>query len=69
MSARPGRIIDERVVDLPRPRKLEVTYEPYSVALVHALRDRISAGRMAELEQDLDPRHRLRHETRDRATA
>ena len=45
MSARPGRIIAERVVDLPRPRKLDVTYEPYSVALVHALRERISAGR------------------------
>jgi NitT/TauT family transport system ATP-binding protein len=45
MSARPGRIIDERVVDLPRPRRLDVTYEPYSVALVHALRERISAGR------------------------
>jgi NitT/TauT family transport system ATP-binding protein len=48
MSARPGRIIDERTVDLPRPRKLDVTYEPYSVALVHALRERISAGRASK---------------------
>jgi NitT/TauT family transport system ATP-binding protein len=45
MSARPGRIIDERVVDLPRPRALDMTYEPYCVALVHALRERIGAGR------------------------
>jgi len=45
MSARPGRIIAERTVDLPRPRKLDTTYEPYSVALVHELREHISAAR------------------------
>jgi NitT/TauT family transport system ATP-binding protein len=48
MSARPGRIIDERVVDLPRPRTLDMTYEPYCVGLVHALRERISAGRTSK---------------------
>jgi NitT/TauT family transport system ATP-binding protein len=48
MSPRPGRIIDERVVELPRPRTLDITYEPYSVALVHALRERIGAGRSAK---------------------
>ena len=47
MSARPGRIIAERVVELPRPRKLDMTYEPYSVELVHGLRERISAARSA----------------------
>jgi NitT/TauT family transport system ATP-binding protein len=47
MSARPGRIIAERTVELPRPRKLDVTYEPYSVALVHELREHISAARSA----------------------
>ena len=45
MSARPGRIIHERVVDLPRPRTLDLTYEPYSVALVHELREHISQAR------------------------
>jgi NitT/TauT family transport system ATP-binding protein len=46
MSARPGRIIHERVVELPRPRTLDLTYEPYSVALVHELREHISAARV-----------------------
>jgi NitT/TauT family transport system ATP-binding protein len=45
MSARPGRIIAERTVDLPRPRALTMTYEPYSVGLVQDLRDHISAAR------------------------
>ena len=45
MSARPGRIIADRTVDLPRPRKLTMTYEPYAVGLVQELRDHISAAR------------------------
>jgi NitT/TauT family transport system ATP-binding protein len=45
MSARPGRIIAERVVNLPRPRDLDSTYGPDSVALVHELREHISAAR------------------------
>jgi NitT/TauT family transport system ATP-binding protein len=45
MSARPGRIIAQREVTLPRPRNLDGTYEPYSVALVHELREHISAAR------------------------
>ncbi|MFL5098485.1 MAG: ABC transporter ATP-binding protein [Xanthobacteraceae bacterium] len=45
MSGRPGRIIAERQVALPRPRILDVTYEPYSVTLVHDLRAQISAAR------------------------
>ena len=45
MSARPGRIIAEREVTLPRPRNLDGTYEPYSVALVDELREHISAAR------------------------
>jgi NitT/TauT family transport system ATP-binding protein len=45
MSARPGRIIAERAIDLPRPRQLDITYAPISVALVHELREHISAAR------------------------
>ena len=47
MSARPGRIIAERTVELPRPRTLDMTYQPYSVALVHELREHISSARAA----------------------
>jgi NitT/TauT family transport system ATP-binding protein len=46
MSARPGRIIAERAVDFPRPRKLAMSYEPFSVAVVQELRDHISAARV-----------------------
>src|SRR5882757_5135723 len=45
MSARPGRIIAERIVELPRPRILAMSYDPYSVALVQELREHISAAR------------------------
>jgi NitT/TauT family transport system ATP-binding protein len=45
MSARPGRITAERTVELPRPRALSMTYEPYAVGLVQDLRDHISAAR------------------------
>ena len=45
MSARPGRIIAERAVELPRPRQLDTTYEPYSVALVQELREHIGTAR------------------------
>jgi NitT/TauT family transport system ATP-binding protein len=47
MSARPGRIVAERVVELPRPRALPMTYEPYAVGLVQELREHISAARKA----------------------
>ena len=46
MSARPGHIVAERIVDTPRPRKLVTTYEPASIALVHELREHISAVRL-----------------------
>jgi len=45
MSNRPGRIVAERTVELPRPRQLSMTYESYSVGLVQELRDHISAAR------------------------
>jgi NitT/TauT family transport system ATP-binding protein len=45
MSARPGRIIEERVVDLPRPRDLEVTFTPHFQNIVHELRGQIVKAR------------------------
>jgi NitT/TauT family transport system ATP-binding protein len=45
MSARPGRIVAEHAVDLERPRRLDTIYEPSSVALIHELREHISAAR------------------------
>jgi NitT/TauT family transport system ATP-binding protein len=45
MSARPGHIILDRRVSGARPRSLNATYEPESVALVHELREHISAAR------------------------
>jgi NitT/TauT family transport system ATP-binding protein len=45
MSARPGRIILDRKVETARPRKLDTTYEPATVDLVHELREHISAAR------------------------
>jgi NitT/TauT family transport system ATP-binding protein len=45
MSARPGRIVATRAIDLPRPRTLEGSFEPRFVDLVHGLRDRIAAAR------------------------
>jgi NitT/TauT family transport system ATP-binding protein len=45
MSARPGRIVAERAVDLPRPRDLEILYTPAFSAIVHDLRDHIAHAR------------------------
>ena len=47
MSARPGRIIAERVIDLPRPRDLEVTYTREFTDIVHELRGHIAHARTA----------------------
>jgi NitT/TauT family transport system ATP-binding protein len=47
MSARPGRIVAEREIDLPRPRDLEVTYTPAFSGIVHELRGHIAQARAA----------------------
>ncbi len=47
MSARPGRIIADYEVPLPRPRTLQSTFEPEAIALIQTLRDHISAVRKA----------------------
>jgi NitT/TauT family transport system ATP-binding protein len=45
MSARPGKIISITESNFPRPRKLEDTFKPEFVDIVHKLRDEISAVR------------------------
>jgi len=41
MSSRPGRIVERREIDLPRPRALEITYDKPFIDLVHELRAQI----------------------------
>jgi NitT/TauT family transport system ATP-binding protein len=45
MSARPGRVIATHRVDIPRPRRLETTYEKKFVELIHTIRDEIAQVR------------------------
>ena len=45
MSARPGRVIAERVVDFPRPRDLEITFSSDFQDVVHELRGHIVEAR------------------------
>ena len=47
MSARPGRIIAEHKVDLPRPRRPETAYLPAFIDLVHGVREEIRNQRSA----------------------
>ena len=47
MSARPGRIVMTKTVDLPRPRDLELCYAPRFVDIVHELRAKIGEVRNA----------------------
>jgi NitT/TauT family transport system ATP-binding protein len=45
MSSRPGRVLVERRVVLPRPRDLEVTFRPEFQSIVHELREHIVRAR------------------------
>jgi NitT/TauT family transport system ATP-binding protein len=45
MSARPGRILVERRIDIPRPRDLEVAFTPAFQDIVHELRGHIVRAR------------------------
>jgi NitT/TauT family transport system ATP-binding protein len=47
MSARPGHIVLSREVDLPRPRELDVCFEPRFTEIVHELRAKIAEVRKA----------------------
>lgn len=50
MSRSPGRFVVRRDVDLPRPRDLEVTYDPKFIGIVHELRGHIGAMRQHSAE-------------------
>ena len=45
MSARPGRIVMTKDVDLPRPRDLDICYEARFTDIVHELRAKIAEVR------------------------
>jgi len=47
MSARPGRIMMTKAIDLPRPRDLDICYEPRFTDIVHELRGKIAEVRKA----------------------
>jgi NitT/TauT family transport system ATP-binding protein len=48
MSARPGRVTEDRAVNFARPRTIETTYEDGFTALTHTLRSSIVAARQSE---------------------
>ncbi|MDQ0473415.1 ABC transporter ATP-binding protein [Labrys wisconsinensis] len=48
MSARPGRVTEDRAVPFARPRTLDTTYEDRFTALTHDLRQLIAAARQGE---------------------
>jgi NitT/TauT family transport system ATP-binding protein len=45
MSKKPARVIFERIIDLPRPRTVEGSFEPRFIDLVHELRGKIIEAR------------------------
>ena len=47
MCARPGRIVLTRRSDLPRPRDLDICFDPRFIKIVHELRTKIAEVRTA----------------------
>jgi NitT/TauT family transport system ATP-binding protein len=45
MSARPGRVISDKAVDMPQPRDIEVIYTPEFVEMIQGLRELIAQVR------------------------
>jgi NitT/TauT family transport system ATP-binding protein len=45
MSARPGRMVATHRIDLPRPRTLDMTFEPKFIEVVHQMRNQIARAR------------------------
>jgi NitT/TauT family transport system ATP-binding protein len=50
MRPRPGRIIESTIVPFPRPRTLQMTYEPEFIEVMHRARMQIEEGRTLEIE-------------------
>lgn len=50
MSKSPGRFVERREIDLPRPRDLDITYTPEFIAIVQELRGYIGAMRKSGAE-------------------
>jgi NitT/TauT family transport system ATP-binding protein len=48
MRPRPGRIIEQTLVPIPRPRTLQMTYEPRFIEVMHRARMKIDEGRTTE---------------------
>lgn len=44
MGARPGRIMEEVIIDLPRPRTLDMMLDPHFGELVSYIRNRLDMG-------------------------
>jgi NitT/TauT family transport system ATP-binding protein len=44
MSPRPGRFVEEVVIDLPRPRSLDMVTTPLFGKLVDRIRNHLDAG-------------------------
>jgi NitT/TauT family transport system ATP-binding protein len=55
MSARPGHIIFDRKVDIPRPRKLDDLFGDVAVQLVHDLRGKIEHLHLDDQTEELLP--------------
>jgi NitT/TauT family transport system ATP-binding protein len=45
MSARPGRIVATHRIDLPRPRTIDMTFDPKFVEILHTIRGQIAQAR------------------------
>ena len=45
MSPRPGRVVMSKSVDLPRPRDIDICFDPRFTAIVHELRAKIGEAR------------------------
>jgi NitT/TauT family transport system ATP-binding protein len=55
MSARPGRIVAVHRIDLPRPRNLDMTFEPKFIEVVHGIRNQIALARNEERRSAAHP--------------